>query len=212
MYFQNKFALLCAFFLLLPQAILAQNAWKSVPLESNGKPLTVQHAIAIPAVAEYKGQKLKAHVFFFGNSLNRHKVPVMGVVIEGLETVVPAKELAWFEGPELEERTIHENAFEISIHKNGVSKAFATPALLDGIYDFPAEIRGKEENQFDSNLNVFQPRILQAWRGYLAAMSSGFEQGQITLGGKLFSAPIVVRFDGQGIEAALPELLKALGN
>lgn len=188
----------------------AQEGWKEIPLAVSGRPLPSLKVLATPAVAECNGQKFTARLLLIGH-LGSGKVDSvnLGVVIDDLGKAVPASELELFEGPELAEKVARSNTLAISLTAAGATKTFATRSTLNGIGNgYPAEVRGKESECFETNLRPAR-KELDAWAEFLRAMSQGFDEGVVVLGGPVLTHAITVRFSDQGLQPLLQAMLQA---
>jgi len=183
----------------------AQDGWHRVTmLGLNKVPLTKLRGIAIPAEAEYQGEKIKAYVFFSGYDGHSGGTghPSFGVYVENIGNFIPESEIDKFRGPDLSQYAMQSDAMRLSV-RNGTSTKEIRSRLLftDGRYfDTGFETDGSfEANPSKSAAN--------AWAQFLAQMSGGFTEGEVVIGGKAFSKPLIVRFSGLGMGTKLKELM-----
>lgn len=191
---------------------LAQQQWQPKALMAQGQPMSTLHAIAIPASAEYQGRTIQAWVVLVGHArAGGPGYPEMGVILSGLDTLLPASERELFEGPDLDEKVIHGDAFQITFGKEKEMRKFSTRAALSGVSSmFPPDSGGRENQYFVTNLRPLAAEK-NAWKSFLAAMSHGFEEGSIRIGGSILSHAVTVKFSGAGIAPALQDLMAFTG-
>ena len=150
--YRNGLLLLVGACAIFAQTLTAQDAWRRLILRSNGKPIETLREIGIPATAEYDGKKLNAYVFFSGyEKAGGTGHPDFGVLVEGIEKVVPPGELAQFEGPDLSEAARKENAISISTLRNKTERSYSTHLIFTGA-SLPPEIQGDENQVFETNI------------------------------------------------------------
>lgn len=183
-------------------SISAQANWKEEPMRGAPK----LRAIAIPAEAEYKGQKLKAYVFISGydGHAGGSGYPFLWIYVERVESVLPESEIEQFMGPDLSRTALVNDAIKISIGDKGAQKSmsmrlvyeswqyFDTGFIADGYFE-AAPRRTKE--------------AIDAWKQFLTQMSDGFEGGKAVIGGRAFSSELTVKFSGNVLGAQLKELM-----
>ena len=171
-----------------------------------------QRAIAVPAAAEYNGQKLKAYVVLWAHvKPDGLGYPTLGVVVQNISEVVPESELEQFEGPDLSDAVIKSNTIDIDVMNKKTTKQISTHLTYDGDAEmFPADVRGNEGSYFNSNVSLTKPRVA-AWKQFIVEMSSGFDEGHLIIGGPVFSHKLNVEFSGAGIEPVLKELISSVG-
>ncbi len=209
---------LLAVFLLSSVSLLnAQDAWRVIPTEtpSDHKPLPFLKAIGIPATAIYKGEKRRAFVIILGNlKEERARLPAnvhigppeIEVHIDGLEQMVPEKLLDLFDGPETSDASMEIRVVAISVTRGKeVFRATGSANRYDG--DYPESIVGSEGNNV---LGTSWPLHRVAWMQFLHEMSSGFDEGHITIGGKVLSPNIEIEFSGNGIAPLLQGMLRVV--
>jgi hypothetical protein len=198
------------FFLLLlalAPLLFAQDAWHKVTmLGLNNAPLTKLRGIAIPAEAEYKGQKIKAYVFFSGYDGHAGGPGhlFLGIYVEDIDKYIPESEINKFMGPDLSQFAMQNDAIRLSVRR-GDSKLETITRLLftDGKY---FDTGFQTDGFFETN-----PRktkiATDAWMQFLTQMSDGFEDGKVVIGGKAFPSELTVRFSGNELGAKLKELM-----
>ena len=194
-------------FIALPPAIFAQDAWhKETMLGLDNVPLTKLRGISIPAEAEYKGQKIKACVFFSG--YDGHSggpvYPFFGVHVENIEKYIAESEINNFRGPDLSQYAMQNDAFRLSIKRGNSTKEIRTRLLFtDGKY---FDTGFQTDGFFETNTRKTKIAT-DAWKQFLGQMSDGFQEGMAVMGGKAFSRELTVRFSGNGLGGKLKELI-----
>jgi hypothetical protein len=214
----KQFWLLCLpFFVCLlsaPCSITAQDAWRVIPMESpsDHHPLPLLKAIGIPATATYRGKEYKAFVFIFGHAKGPGVFgPSIEIYIEGLRNLVPEEELDLFEGPEATDADAEVRAMTVSVKRG--KQVFRVSSALDlhmGNYPLSIVQNDGSNNVFGASSPSRGPR-LTAWTQFMHEMSFGFEEGQISFGGKAPSSKIEIGFSGNGIELLLKDLIRFVG-
>jgi len=205
---------LTAFPLSLTPLAAAQDVWKVIPMETpvDHRPLPFMRAIGIPATATYKGKKRKAFVFISGREKAKGGPgqPAIEIYVEGLGRLVPEVDLELFEGPDSSEASTEIRVSAVSITR-GKQVYRATNSVDLYMGEYSESIVGQDGN------NVLGTGILSkgprrsAWIQLLHEMSSGFDEGHISIGGKVLSPNIEIDFSGKGIEPLLQELLRVIG-
>jgi len=222
----KRFWLLCllltVFFHSVSSLLTAQNAWRVIPTESvtDHHPLPLLNAIGIPATATFRGEKHNAIVFICGAKKDKPdehpgvKVtvgpPAIEIYIESLQQIVPDKELELFEGPNDSDAAAEVRAMTVSIRRG--KQVYRSTNWVD-LYtgEYPASIVNEGGN------NVFGTGVLTegphriAWIQLLHEMSSGFDEGHISFGGKELSSKIEIDFSGNGIKPLLKNLIQFVG-
>jgi len=198
----------------LSPLVTAQDFWRVIPVETplDHHALPFMRAIGIPAAATYKGQKRKAIVIISGRTkaTGGPGQPVIEVHIDGIQNLISEKDLELFEGPDVSDAQSGIRAFSISVTRGKlVYEAAGSVDLYMG--DYPESIVGEDGNNV-LGTGVFPkgPRRA-AWRQLFHQMSSGFEKGQISIGGKELSPNLEIDFSGNGIEPLLQELIRVVG-
>jgi hypothetical protein len=204
---------LAVFFLSVSSPLTAQNKWRVVPSESatDHHPLPLLKAIGIPATATYRGEKHKAFVFVSGAKKGRGVYhPSIEVYIEGLHQFVPREELELFEGPVPSDAADEVRAMAVSIRRGKkVFRATNEVALYMG--EYPVSIVGEGDNNVFSTAVFTKGPRRTTWIQLLSEMSSGFDEGHISFGGKAPSSMIEISFTGNGIEPLLKDLIRFVG-
>jgi|GEM_PF-3373100 hypothetical protein len=189
----------------------AQDAWREIILSNKGEPIPTLKAIAIPATAECNGQNVKAFVLLWGHEkMEGIGYPMMGVIIENLREIIPPSELDQFEGPDLPDAVLRGKTMDISVVCKKTTKLISTRVILSGGWILPADVRGNERDFFDTNVRSTQKETA-AWKQFIVNLSSGFDEGHLTIGGRVFSHKLNVKFSGKGIEPLLKELMEFTG-
>jgi hypothetical protein len=213
----KRFLLFCLLFTIFSfqdHPLIAQNAWRVIPMESprDHQPMPFLRAIGIPATATFRGKEHKAWVFIFGPKKGPGVFhPFIEIYIEGLRQFVPEKELELFEGPS-ESVAQHEFcAMTVRIRRAKQEFRAANEINLhDGNY--PVSIVPDEDNN-----NIFGSEVLtkgpehDAWVQLMREMSAGFDEGHISFGGTAPSTKIEVDFSGNGIEPLLKDVIRYVG-
>ena len=178
---------------------------------STGEPMPFLRAIGILATATYDGKKLNAYVFVWGREKGTGTgYPNIEIYIPGFDDLVPGKELEQFEGPDLSDSALKSDTFEIGITKDRQTfHAVNRVELCGGSYPKSIVPEGGD-NIFDTGINLNAAR-LAAWKQFMREMSSGFDNGHISLGGKVLSHKFEIDFSGKGIEPLLQELIRVVG-
>ncbi|MGA3012109.1 MAG: hypothetical protein ABSD72_17775 [Terracidiphilus sp.] len=184
-----------------------------IPSESpqDHHPLPFLKAIGVPATATYRGEKHKAFVFISGHEKGPGVYhPAIEVYIEGLHQFVPREELELFEGPAPSDAADEVRVMAVSIRRGKrVYRAMNSVDLHMG--EYPASIVGEGDNNvFGTEVFTKGPRRA-AWRQLMREMSSGFDEGHISFGGKVPSSKIEIDFSGNGIEPLLKVLIRFVG-
>jgi hypothetical protein len=163
-------------------------------------------AIAIPAEAEYKGQKFKAYVFVSGydGHAGGSGYPFFGIYIEKVESILPESEIQQFVGPDLSQSTMNDNAINISIGRKGTQRSISLQFIYDSTQYFNTGFA--LDGYFEAGPRVTQNETSN-WKQFLAQMSDGFTEGKAIIRGKAFSSELTVRFSGNGLGAKLKELM-----
>jgi hypothetical protein len=206
----NRYSLMCfclLVFIVPSRTLFAQNGWrKETMLGLNDAPLTKLRGIAIPAEAEYMGQRIKAYVFFSGydGHAGGPGYPFLGIHVENIEKYVPASEIDKFRGPDISPFAVQADAIQLSITQGNSVIAISTPLLFtDGKY---FDTGFETDGFFEAN-----PRKTKGarsrWAQFLARMSNGFEEGKALIGATAFPSELTVRFSGNGLGEELKELL-----
>jgi len=208
------FLLLTAFLLLLSPLLAAQDAWKVIPMETplDHHPLPFMRAIGIPATATYKGEKRKAFVFISGREKAKGGPGQLAIEIyvEELDRLVPQEDLELFEGPDSSEASTEIRVTAVSITRGRqVYRATNSVDLYMG--EYPESILGQGGNNILGTGILFKGPRSAAWVQLLHEMSSGFDGGHISIGGKVLSPNIEIDFSGNGIVPLLQELLRVVG-
>jgi hypothetical protein len=214
------FLLLTVFLLPSVSLLNAQDAWRVIPTEtpSDHKPLPFLKAVGIPATAIYKGEKRKAFVIICGSlKEERHGLPAdvhlgppeIEIHIDGLDQMIPEKLLDLFDGPDTSDASTEIRVFAISIARGKqVFRAMSSVDRYEGHY--PESIVGPEGNNVLGTGTPLKGPRQAAWMQFLHEMSSGFDQGQILIGGKELSPNIEIDFSGNGIKPLLQEMLRVV--
>jgi len=178
---------------------------------STGEPTPFNRAVGIPARATYDGKKLKAYVFVWGHEKKTGTgFPEIEVYVAGFDELIPEKELEQFEGPDLSDAALKTDTFEITITRNGQRFNVSNRVeLCPGSYPESIVPQGGN-NVFDTGINLSAARR-GAWKQFIREMSSGFDKGHISLGGKVLSHRIEIDFSGNGIAPLLQDLLRFTG-
>lgn len=175
------------------------------------RPLPFLKAIGAPATATYRGKEHKAYVFILGHAKGSGVYgPSIEIYIEGLRSIVPEEELDLYEGPDETEAEVEVRAMTVSI-KRGRQAYLASNSV--GLYmgHYPVSIvRADDNNVFGADSPSKGPHMT-AWKQFMHEMSSGFEEGQISFGGKAPSSKIEIGFSGNGIGPLLNELIRFVG-
>jgi hypothetical protein len=194
-------------FPMLALHLLAQDAWhQEAMLGANQAPLRRLRGIAVPAEAEYRGQKIRAYVFFSGHDghAGGPGYPFFGVHVEDIEKHIPEPEIRVFTGPDLSKYATHDDAIRLSFRRSGKEVETSTRLLFtDGKY---FETGFQTVGFFETNPRKSKSAT-DAWTQFLAQMSGGFEEGKVVIGGRVFSSELTVRFSGNGLGAKLRELM-----
>ncbi len=192
--------------------LAAQEEWKSVSNEytTTREPMPFLKAIGIPATATYDGKKLKAYVFLLGREKETGiGYPIMDVYIEDIEDLVPAKEYQQFIGPDLSNAVLKTDTIEITIKSKSEAHTI-TGGLSIGWSSF-----SDWTIPFGSEMFEAGPRsgtiAKSSWRQFVLYMSSGFDQGHLSIGGRVLSKRIEVDFSGKGIAPLLKDLIRVVG-
>jgi hypothetical protein len=183
-------------------------------------PLPFLKAIGIPATATYKGEKHKAFVFISGHEKDKPdehpgiKVtvgpPGIEIYIEGLQQFVPEKELELFEGPDDSDVEVEVRAMTVSIRRGEhIYRATNSVDLHTG--DYPLSIVREGGNNVFGTGGFTKGPHRTAWIQLLNEMTSGFDEGHISFGGKEISSKIEIDFLGNGIEPLLKDLIRFVG-
>jgi hypothetical protein len=211
--FRLSCLLLTVFFLSASSLLTAQSQWREIPMESatEHQPLPFLKAIGIPATATYRGDKHKAFVFICGHKKGPGVFhPSIEIYIEGLQQIVPDKELKLFEGPDDSDAEVEVRATTVSIrHGKQVYRATDSVDLYMGEYPISI-VREDGNNVFGTGVFTKGPRRT-AWIQLFNYMSSGFDEGHISFGGKELSSKIEIDFSGNGIEPLLKNLIQFVG-
>lgn len=182
--------------------ISAQAAWHETSLR--GAPML--RAVAIPAEAEYRGQRLKAYVFISGydGHAGSSGYPFLGIYVEKVESILPESEIKQFVGPDYSQIALVNDAIKISIGEKGTQKSISMRLVYESAQYFDTGFM--TDGYFETG-----PRrakvATDAWKQFLTQMSDGFEEGKAVLRGKAFSSELTVRFSGNGLGTQLKELL-----
>lgn len=196
----------------IPIRLSAQEEWKAVPMVglTAREPMPFLHAIGIPATATYDGKKLQAYVFLWGREKETGiGYPTIGVYVENIRDLVPENEYQQFIGPDLSNAAIHSKTVEIAIStKDGTQThsevmCIGWSSLSDSAIPLASEY-------FDVGLAQSKEEKA-SWNQFLLAMSSGFDHGHISLGGRVFSKKVEVDFSGNGIGPLLNDLIQFAG-
>jgi hypothetical protein len=167
-------------------------------------------AIGIPATATYDGKKLKAYVFLSGREKQTGiGYPLMDVYIEDVENLVPAKEYQQFMGPDLSNAVLKTDTIEITIKSKNEARAIKCGLNI--------ELSSFSDWTIPFNSEMFEagPRSSKnaksSWRQFILEMSSGFEQGHLSIGETVLSKTIEVDFSGKGISPILKDMIRVVG-
>ncbi len=192
------------FCLMFKSMLAAQDVWNTVTMSDNGRPLPLLRAIGVPATATYDGKKLKAYVFIWGCEKNTGGTgyPDMAIYVEGMEDLIPDKELAQFDG-DLSDDFVKLKTLEVAIIRKGGVLTVSNKVCLDGT-PFPPMVPDGNE-VFDTGV-VLTFAEKSAWKKFIAEMSNGFEKGHLSIGGHVLSKKIEVDFIGNGIGPLLQRL------
>jgi len=191
----------------------AQNSWKEIPRESaaDHQPLPFLKAIGVPATATFSGEKYKAFVFISGREKGPGVYhPSIEIYIEGLQRVIPEKELELFEGPAESKAESEIRAMTVSVRRGKqLYQAKNWVNLYEG--DYPVSIVKEGGNTvFSSGVFTKGPEYT-AWVQLMREMSAGFDEGHISFGGTAPSTKIEVDFSGNGIEPLLKDVIRYVG-
>jgi hypothetical protein len=191
--------MICALFAPL---ISAQANWQEEPMRGAPK----LRAVAIPAEAEYKGQKLKAFIFISGydGHAGGSGYPFLGIYVEKIESILPESEIKQFVGPDYSQTALVNNAIKMSVSGKGVEKSINMRLVYESAQYFDTGF--VQDGYFETNPRRTKVAI-DEWKQFLARMSDGFEEGKAVLGGKAFSNELTVTFSGNGLSARLKELM-----
>jgi hypothetical protein len=178
--------LLTAFLISLTPLLTAQDVWKAIPVEApdDHKPLPFIRAIGIPATATYLGEKHKAFVFISGREKAKGGpgLPTIEVHVEGVHDFILEKDLELFEGPAESDAQSAIRVFSISIKRG--KQIYRAMDQWSDLYDgnYPESIVGKADNNvFGTGIPSKGPRRA-AWVQLLHEMTSGFDEGHISIG------------------------------
>jgi|WetSurMetagenome_2_1015567.scaffolds.fasta_scaffold461595_1 hypothetical protein len=201
-------------FLVASRSIVAQDAWRTIPMESlpDHHPLPFLKAIGIPAKATFRGKEYKAFVFISGHQKGPGVFgPGIDVYLEGLRNIVPEEELGLFDGPEMTDAEVAARTTTISIRRG--KQTYQVSSMIDlHMGHYPASIlQGEDNNVFGTSSPSRGPQ-LTAWKHLMNEMSSGFEEGHITFGGNTASSKIEICFSGNRIEPLLKALINFVGH
>jgi hypothetical protein len=172
----------------------------------NNAPLTKLRGIAIPAEAVYKGQHLKAYVFFSGydGHAGGPGYPFFGVYVENIEKYIPESEIDKFRGPDLSQYATKNDAIQLNVTQGNSRREITTRLLFTDGMNFDSGFQA--EGSFETN-----PRetkiATDTWMQFLAQMSNGFEDGKAVIGGRGLSGELTVKFSGVGLGTKLKELI-----
>ena len=205
-------ALFCLPMCMVCSSILsAQVTWQAVSMRVNNEPMSKLRAVGIPAEAEFKGQKLKAFVFFYGREGQGGGIgyPNFGIYVEDIESIVPESEIGLFVGPDLSRVAVDNDAIKISIGRGDSQESMSTRLVYTGTQYFDTGF--KTDGFFETNIRRTK-NATDAWKHFLTEMGGGFEDGKAVIGGKAFSNELTVRFPGKGLSARLKELMVYCNN
>jgi len=174
------------------------------------EPMPFLKAIGIPATATFDGKKLKAYVFLWG----REKAtgvgyPLISVYVEHAEDLVPEKEYQQFMGPDLSETVLKTDTIRITIKSKGEAHTVSSGLNVEwsSFSDWTIP--------FNSEVFVAGPRsgaiAKSSWKQFILDMSSGFDQGHLSIGGKVLSKRIEVDFSGKGFVPQLKDMIRVVG-
>jgi len=191
--------MVCALFAPL---ISAQANWQEEPMRGAPK----LRAIAIPAEAEYKGQKLKAFIFISGydGHAGGSGYPFLGIYVEKIESILPESEINQFVGPDYSPIALNNDAIKISIDRKSGQNSISMRIGYESTHFFDTGF--VTDGYFQSGPRRTKEAI-DAWKRFLTQMSDGFEEGKAVIGGKAFSNELTVTFSGNGLGSKLQELL-----
>jgi hypothetical protein len=128
----------------------------------------------------------------------------MSVYVDAIDELVPDKEYNQFRGPDLSDAAIKSRTLIVTIkNRNGVHSV-ANRVGLDGS-SFPHSIAPGEV--FGSNYAQTQADK-QVWKQFMLEMSAGFDEGHLSIGGRVLSKKIEVIFSGSGIGPLLKDLIQ----
>ena len=187
------------------QILAAQTGWHPVQMRLLNEPDPQVRTLAATAQAEYKSEKLRAYVFFFGVQGKRAPgYPDFGIFVEHMEDVLPKSEVEKFEGPDMSRAAIRYDAIDLSIKRSEYKTSTSTRLLYSSGLTFDTGL--ETYGFFQTNLRDSKKATL-AWRQFLDEMSRGFDEGEAVVGGNVFSHKLVVRFTGGGLGTQLKELM-----
>jgi len=178
--------------------LFAQTDWHGTLLRGvNNVPMFKLSAIAIPAEAEYRGQKFKAYVFIYGHEGRSRGIgyPEFGMYIENIKHIVPEQEIDQFVGPDLPSVATENNALQLNIQQGRTAQSISTRLVFTTVKYF--DVGFETDGFLETNIKDTKSAT-DDWKQFLAQMSDGFEDGKAVIGGKAFSSELTVRFSGKG--------------
>jgi len=136
--------------------------------------------------------------------------PSLGVFVANLRDVIPPSELDQFDGPDLSDAVKREKTMDITVASKKMRKTISTRMILQSGDMFPSDVRGGEDDYLE--MGVWPAKQDENdWKQLIIDMSSGFDEGHLTIGGRLFSHKLNVEFSGAGIQPVLKKLIASVG-
>jgi len=203
----SNWAALCLVLCMTHSRILtAQTGWHpQLRLEAGKEILTELRAVAVSAQAEYRGQKLRAYVFFCGHEgLGPTGYPDFGIFVDNMRDLFPESEISQFQGPDLSRAARHDNVVDLNIRVGPRKESTSTRLIYQSGVAFDTGF--EPQGHFETNVQETRKATL-AWREFVRRMSDGFDDGEAVVGGNLFSNKLTVRFTGNGLGAQLKDLM-----
>ena len=174
----------------------AQDMWHPVPTVALGPNDPDLVGAAVDAVATRGKRESRARVVISGQ--RKWGTADIGIWIDGLNEVIPEKELWPYTGPDPGREALNPHMMEIRLVSPRGKVQFDSRMLMEIGLSFPKGVAAGEEYLFTTNCKTDK-----RFKAFIDQMNAGFDYGIVTIGRGVFSPPIEVKFGGEGIRGQL---------
>lgn len=179
--------------------VSAQDGWRAVPAVPLGPNDVNLVGVTGEAAASRGAKNAKARIVIAASP--KWGTAEMGIWIEGISGMIGEKELWPFEGPDLRRAASNPRMIEIKLISSAGELKMHSPMGVASGGNYPKGAVPADDDVLCPNLRDDELRRL------LKRMNAGFDYGVVTIGQGVFSPPVVVRFDGNGINGKLRNVL-----